>query len=141
MAKRKAGIRMRSYGIYSHWDSRSKELVKNPEFTILIPTVIADPVVRVGVVAEGCADIPRRNVRRPATQHMSTAGCLTCRIAQHLPSFIEAVPSLAPLPYVAVHVVKASRVRKFLTNQMWCAFRVAPITVAFSKLCCIPWKL
>jgi len=40
MAKRKTAIGMRSYGIYSHWDSRSKELPKILEFTTAISAVI-----------------------------------------------------------------------------------------------------
>ena len=40
MAKRKIAIRMRSFGIYTHWDSHSKELPKILEFTTDIPAVI-----------------------------------------------------------------------------------------------------
>ena len=37
MAKRKPEIRIRSYGIYSNWDSQSKTLPKIQQFTTEIP--------------------------------------------------------------------------------------------------------
>ena len=40
MVKRKTAIRMRSFGIYTHWDAHSKELPKILEFTTTIPAVV-----------------------------------------------------------------------------------------------------
>ena len=40
MVKRKTAIRMRSFGIYTHWDAQSKELPKILEFTTTIPAVV-----------------------------------------------------------------------------------------------------
>ena len=40
MAKRKPEIRVRSYGIYSKWDSKSKELPRIAEFTTRVPAEI-----------------------------------------------------------------------------------------------------
>ena len=40
MAKRKPEIRMRSFGIYTPWDSDSKELPDIQEFTTRIPAIV-----------------------------------------------------------------------------------------------------
>jgi len=40
MAKRKPEIRIRSYGIYSQWDSQSKILPKIAEFTTRVPATV-----------------------------------------------------------------------------------------------------
>jgi len=40
MAKRKAEIRLRSYGIYERWDSQEKALPKIKEFTLEVPAVV-----------------------------------------------------------------------------------------------------
>jgi len=40
MAKKKPAIKMQTYGIYSHWDAKSKELPKIKEFTTDIPAAI-----------------------------------------------------------------------------------------------------
>ncbi len=40
MAKRKPEIRMKSYGIYSDWDSKTKQLPKIAEFTTRVPASI-----------------------------------------------------------------------------------------------------
>ncbi len=40
MAKRKPKIRIRSYGIYSKWESESKDLPKIKEFTTHVPAEI-----------------------------------------------------------------------------------------------------
>ncbi len=40
MAKRKPQIRIRSYGVYTQWDSGSKELPRIEEFTTRVPAKI-----------------------------------------------------------------------------------------------------
>ncbi len=40
MPKRKPEIRVRSYGIYDHWDSEAKELPRIIEFTTRVPAEI-----------------------------------------------------------------------------------------------------
>ena len=40
MAKRKAEIRLRSYGIYERWDSEDKALPKIKKFTLEVPAVV-----------------------------------------------------------------------------------------------------
>lgn len=40
MAKRKPEIRMRSFGIYSHWDAEAKELPQIEQFTTDVPAAI-----------------------------------------------------------------------------------------------------
>jgi hypothetical protein len=40
MAKRKPQIRIRSYGIYTQWESKSKDLPRISEFTTDVPAVV-----------------------------------------------------------------------------------------------------
>ena len=40
MSKRKPQIKLKSYGIYKHWDSESKELPRILEFTTRVPAKI-----------------------------------------------------------------------------------------------------
>ena len=40
MAKRKIAFRMRSFGIYTRWDAKSKDLPKIREFTTEVPAVL-----------------------------------------------------------------------------------------------------
>ena len=57
MAKRKTAIGMRSYGIYSHWDSRSKELPKILEFyRFKADAKMADAAHAAGLAATGDND-------------------------------------------------------------------------------------
>lgn len=47
MAKRSPVIEMTSYGIYSHWDAKSKDLPKIKEFTTVVP---ADEGIEFGFI-------------------------------------------------------------------------------------------
>ena len=40
MARQKPQVKLRSHGIYRHWDAKAKELPRIAEFTLRVPAVI-----------------------------------------------------------------------------------------------------